>query len=207
MMNRINFLALAILACMTSAYGVSSPRLRENVWQPAAESSNLMAGSKPERVAGYFALDRTYAGMRQSYVCSVQFKTNNYANVESRECMARRSAVSLPDIDTTVICSRNVLLFLRGTAEPVRRAPSHLADWCASFPSDQPSYSATTSSMLHRYQHIHHLSQHLSTKHWQNNLGSNFGAGRAQETILGRCASQTTLDLEYVVWQLRPFNA
>lgn len=67
-MNRINFLAVAILACMTSACGVSSPRLRENVWQPTAESNNLMAGSKPERVAGYFALDRTYAGTRQSDV-------------------------------------------------------------------------------------------------------------------------------------------
>ena len=55
----------ALLLCLSCASAVvSTPRLREKGWQPAARPNELENKHEPERVAGYFALDRTYAGTK-----------------------------------------------------------------------------------------------------------------------------------------------
>ena len=62
-MARSALVAVTLLACIAGASAlVSTPRLRENAWHPVAQSNGLSAKSEPERVAGYFRLDRTYAG-------------------------------------------------------------------------------------------------------------------------------------------------
>ncbi len=57
--------AIVVLACAGLSFAKDTPRLRETPWRPTVSSdglgSALMEG--PERVAGYFRLNRTYAGM------------------------------------------------------------------------------------------------------------------------------------------------
>ena len=56
--------ASVLLACAGLSLAKDTPRLRETPWRPTVSSnglgSALMEG--PERVAGYFRLNRTYAG-------------------------------------------------------------------------------------------------------------------------------------------------
>ena len=53
----------ALLALAGPALAKSTPRLRETAWRPTGPSDGLgSALYEPERVAGYFRLNRTYAG-------------------------------------------------------------------------------------------------------------------------------------------------
>ena len=60
---RIAVAVCAFLALVGPALAKSTPRLRETEWRPTAVSDGVgSALSEPERVAGYFRLNRTYAG-------------------------------------------------------------------------------------------------------------------------------------------------
>ena len=62
---RAHFAAFLVLACFACAAAVKDgPRLRETALAPALNAASVGSqanGDAPERVAGYFRLDRTYA--------------------------------------------------------------------------------------------------------------------------------------------------
>ena len=56
--------ASVLLACAGLSLAKDIPRLRETPWRPTVSSNGLgsVVMEGPERVAGYFRLNRTYAG-------------------------------------------------------------------------------------------------------------------------------------------------
>ena len=76
---QLNIAAIVLLACIAGTAAVrSGPRLRETSLTPAisAGSFRSLDNGSPERVAGYFSLNRTYAGAR----CRLQscFRLDTY---------------------------------------------------------------------------------------------------------------------------------